>query len=855
MDESVGGGNMSGSGDQRIGSAMSVKGTIGFFFNPVRFVGPGLNGFFWIHRIFVRAIALTFVNVGLLPRDHLSCKKASVFSSELSFEEVMGEAWARINWKNYQHILVYFSVWGVLLCLALGIFFGAMRGMVGTAFAQSAAQQAINSLTNNTDLSLIWFGNTFGLANGSISQTQTAFGQMMSVYNSAALSLGTFLFLYNIGVFVTESGHHGVVGGKRHSALWGPVRMVAGIGLLVPLPSGWNAGEAAVLGIASQGSVYASQVWTAYTTFISTGKGTIVNPMIPTAEKAIGTALSIETCMAAFNAMASQAGDSPYVAVNVNQNLSLPAPSTNPTGSSSTAPMVVAIERSYDGTSSYPRKVCGSMRFIPPGNFSEAGASAMVAAHRDAFMAVLPDIQTLAAQIVKSSTGDPANRPQLPGTQALQGIVSNYSQQIAAAVPGAVAQQNGELQSEMGAQSAAAGWVAAPAWFSTMSRLNGQIAAAAADVPEMVGPGIQPDWPDEVRAPLSSANVFWHSTLSDLGRPNFEATSAGTENGFLDHIFSRWGGFGDLTALFLMTSADPFAETIAFGHRIMDWGLALIIGFATLVGLASAPSAALLAGTATGGPAGGAAAAVGSLFFGKAIAAALTFLSSFVTAIAMGMIYGGGLLAVVLPFLPLIRWLFGCVSWLLSVFEAIVAVPVLLIAHLRMDGEGFAGPSAQSGYTLLLGLALRPILMVLALVVSLLIFNSVVLLLNVLWLPTMKSVQSGNAHGLIVATMHVVLYCTTVYGIANASLKAVDHLPNQILRWIGGAVMHDADGASAALQSTVQTGRQAADATKAGATGVSAALTSKPEEPSPGAGSNGNRPSEKKTDSILPQGG
>jgi conjugal transfer/type IV secretion protein DotA/TraY len=838
---------MSGASD-----SLTFKGAFGFFFNPVRFVGPGLHGLFWVHRVFVRAIAITFINAGLLPPDHIAAKKASIFSNELKFEDVMSEAWSRIHWKNYPQLLVYFSVWGVLACLALGMIFGALRGMVGTAWAQSAAQQAVNSLTNNTDLSLAWFGNTFGLANGSISQTQTALGQMLAVYNGAALSLGTFLFLYNIGVFVTESGHHGVVGGKRHSALWGPVRMVAGIGLLVPLPSGWNAGEAAVLQIAAQGSVYASQVWTAYTSFVGNGKGAIVNPMIPNAEKVIGTALTIETCMAAFNTMAANAGDSPYIAVNVNQTLSLPAPSTNVGGSESTS-VVVAVERSYDGAKFYVRKVCGAMRFVPPGNFSEAGASAMVAAHRDAFMAVLPSIQTLAAQIVAANTGDPANRPPLPSTQVLQSIVSNYSQQIVAAVPGAVAQQNGELQAEMAAQTATAGWAAAPAWFGTISRLNGQIAAAAADVPEMVGPAAQSTWPSEVLTPIGSAIEFWHSTLSDLGRPNFESTAAGTEDGFFDHLLSKFGGFGDLTAQFLMTSTDPFAETIAFGHHVMDAGLALILFMAAAAAAAASPGFAAVAGTAAGGPGGGLAALAGSVFMGSGIATALTFLSNFLSYMSMGLIVGGGLLAVVLPFLPLIRWLFGCVSWLLSVFEAVVAVPVLLIAHLRMDGEGFAGPSAQSGYTLLLGLALRPILMVLSLVISLLIFNSVVQLLNVLWLPTLKSVQSGNAHGLIVATMQVVLYCTTVYGIANASLKSIDHLPNQILKWIGGAVMQDMDGSQSVTQTTTQAGRQLAEGTSKGATAATSVMSGGGKKG--GETGEGTKESERTTDQMLSRDG
>ncbi len=57
----------------------------------------------------------------------------------------------------------------------------------------------------------------------------------------------------------------------------------------------------------------------------------------------------------------------------------------------------------------------------------------------------------------------------------------------------------------------------------------------------------------------------------------------------------------------------------------------------------------------------------------------------------------------------------GAIDWSLSIIEAIVSLPVRLIAHLRM-----VGTDTQSGYSLLLGVTLRPILVVMGLAISLL---------------------------------------------------------------------------------------------------------------------------------------
>lgn len=342
-------------------------------------------------------------------------------------------------------------------------------------------------------------------------------------------------------------------------------------------------------------------------------------------------------------------------------------------------------------------------------------------------------------------------------------------------------------------------------WLHTISRLNSELLKAAATPPEVTGPAVGLEWPEEVRASIGGAEAYWNAVSADLGIPAFQSVSAGSQAGILDRIFSPVGF--TTVKMFKFSGTDPLAEVIAFGHTILAWAIGILTIMAGAVGWANSPGFAAAIGL-MGGPTGVAASLAAQKAIGSGLAAILQFMAPLIAGILLLLLSSAALLAVGLAVLPLTRWLFGCISWLLGIFEAIVAVPIMLIAHLRSDGEGLAGPSAQMGYTILLGLFLRPILMVFSLVIGLQIFNSVMWLWNLLFLPNMMaSAASGNTMGFVVGIIYVVVYCTSVYAFANASFKAIDYLPNQVLRWIGGQVMHDMDNSAMIERAAQQAGQ------------------------------------------------
>lgn len=146
-------------------------------------------------------------------------------------------------------------------------------------------------------------------------------------------------------------------------------------------------------------------------------------------------------------------------------------------------------------------------------------------------------------------------------------------------------------------------------------------------------------------------------------------------------------------------------------------------------------------------------------------------------------------------------------------------------------------------------LFLRPILMVFSLVVGLQIFNSVMWLWNLLFLPNMMaSAASGNTMGFVVGVIYVVVYCASVYAFANASFKAIDYLPNQVLRWIGGQVMHDMDNSAMIERASQQAGQGVGEGQKSL---MKSAQGDESKSPA-GRGATGEKNGDSITQSMLP---
>lgn len=204
--------------------------------------------------------------------------------------------------------------------------------------------------------------------------------------------------------------------------------------------------------------------------------------------------------------------------------------------------------------------------------------------------------------------------------------------------------------------------------------------------------------------------------------------------------------------------------------------------------------------------------AVGTSFGGgiigvlsPALGPALEAASGMFVGIATIGLTAGFLLYYILPFLPFMYFFFAVGSWVKSIFEAMVGVPLWALAHLHIDGDGLPGRAAMGGYFLILEIALRPIFTVFGLIGGMAVFGAMATGLNNLFdlvvvnitgaTPTAESGSTlllGSVEsvrrGVIDQFFFTIMYAVLLYMMATTSFKMIDQIPQHVMRWIGSSV-------------------------------------------------------------------
>jgi len=349
------------------------------------------------------------------------------------------------------------------------------------------------------------------------------------------------------------------------------------------------------------------------------------------------------------------------------------------------------------------------------------------------------------------------------------------------------------------------GWAGAAIWYNRIAELNGNITSAVINIPEVKqypfimeyiagqknktlkevptletfspqGAKItyQQNGDEQIAQVLNEAFLLWQTSI-DYG--------TGTRLGhspFLETINLLFGS----QAMFDMIDnpdVNPLAQLSALGKGMMDSTIINIAG-----GQAGSFLAKVLGGQTT---ASGQLVGIGSSFMKNIGYTALVI--SFI-------------LYYILPLLPFIYFFFAVMGWVKSIFEAIVAMPLWALSHIvQWDGEGMAGPAAKNGYMLLLEIFLRPIMILLGLVASVIFFSALVIVLNEVFKITIENL-SGGGHSLngnlsledvkgissmirgpLDELFYTIVYTILCYMIGMSAFKLVNSIPNTILRWMG----------------------------------------------------------------------
>lgn len=173
--------------------------------------------------------------------------------------------------------------------------------------------------------------------------------------------------------------------------------------------------------------------------------------------------------------------------------------------------------------------------------------------------------------------------------------------------------------------------------------------------------------------------------------------------------------------------------------------------------------------------------------FSKAINFVPVFISIYGTLAfpLMGFIAVGGMLAYILPNLPMLIWFGIIIGWTVMVVEAIIAAPLWAVMHLHPNGDDVSGKGSP-GYMLVLGLVLRPALIVFGLIAAIIFSELFGQLLNRIFFDVFSANNSNATLGFFAVIFGTALYATLMFHIIKNTFALMHKIPDQLLRWIGG---------------------------------------------------------------------
>jgi hypothetical protein len=164
------------------------------------------------------------------------------------------------------------------------------------------------------------------------------------------------------------------------------------------------------------------------------------------------------------------------------------------------------------------------------------------------------------------------------------------------------------------------------------------------------------------------------------------------------------------------------------------------------------------------------------------------------TALAGMFLALGVMLGVYIPLMPFMLFLFGAVSWLMSVAEALVAAPLVGLGITHPEGHDLLG-KAEQAVILLLGVFIRPITILFGLFMAILTSQVIFKIFNIAFaavaVQVIADAMTNNANQVnlmlgIVVGGTLLVYVYAMISIIEQSYALIYQVPDRILRWVGG---------------------------------------------------------------------
>jgi conjugal transfer/type IV secretion protein DotA/TraY len=628
--------------------------------------------------------------------------------------------------------------------------------------------------------------------------TNTLFGAIFLVFNIIVFAVGSVFASYGVIAGIVQTAHEGVVLGKRMSAVWMPVRMVTGIGGLIPAFGGFSLSQIIMIIAASWGISFGNYAYDAAIKLAAAGS-TLVSAGFSRVDpnkdaNAMAQALFRQRLceLAYFDKRTTFATYDPPLQISpTDQIKEIPFNQIERSGTV----LGRAIGTELAPTKCYAvgmkRKTYLGGLVNQEGRWSDSavgfrsGAVDYEAINKQAwggYAANFPEfvsrIHSLADRYMSERRTSTKSVPYPNEDIRAAGVWFGGATKIADV-------NDQAIKKDALANMSKHGWFSAGSFYSTHAEVNAAVIQAA-DATEflIVGPSERP-------GALTSGDfeVVYAESFNETGSTGLGQSRPGsfcivdqnaTGNCSLGQkLVSLMLNAGTAGAGGSATVVDPIIAMKNIGDYMMVLGETILAAtwFSGTIGAAaSAVSTAAPVVTAVAPAAGLGMAFTADLV--KAIGGMAPYIGGLLFAV-------GALCAIYIPMVPFINWVSGLVQYCCIVVESLAAAPLWAFAHLQAEGEGM-GQRTERGYLYILNLLFRPILMVAAFFAASALVIILGSLIMQMYAPAMAAAQGNSITGLFSAIGYVFLFFVIMNTVIQGLFHLVMELPDDAIGWVGG---------------------------------------------------------------------
>jgi conjugal transfer/type IV secretion protein DotA/TraY len=611
------------------------------------------------------------------------------------------------------------------------------------AFAQNAASSNYNvswsALNPGNDWAAQVIQSLFPMYGaGSAPSTgneATVIGQIVAQFTGFVAAIACAFVCYNVLMNIHRAAESSRILGSGQSWMFVPRVGFAAI-MMFPLGNGFSAGQGLVYQSAMWGVGMAKVLYQNAINAVGPDAMVIAQPMIPGTEEIVLGLVQNELCMDLVN-----------LAANTNNMVPTPGPITG-TYPSGGGYVTWNYALSTDNQSGSP--ACGTVTIQTPASnqMTIAGQPVDMAAVQQAALndvltgTIRASVQQVAQNLWQNKTA--ASLTPLQGlltsaTQAYTSELTSAATSIQSSINTALTSQaqqarDGNIDLLKGEiQQSSLGWTGAGAYYLEIAKANATTLSLLSATPVITPPsydGLGTSLGQDIAPVAAASQDFLNSlrTAVQTQDPNsppsgVPQTLAGTQANQSQSLLTRLFQSMDLTTPLLNaitgyitpTSTmwtDPFGGLMSMGQTLI---ITSLIGFGTAALLSSTTvsTGSAIFNFLTGN--WGAAAAT---IAGNAI---MSFLATPVFIGLLALMIPGIMIAYVLPMIPWVLWMAGVCGWIILVCEAMIAVPLWMLAHMTVGGDGLHGRAIE-GWALLFNVVFRPTLMVIGLFLGYFVF-------------------------------------------------------------------------------------------------------------------------------------